>query len=71
MESLRIKERPSHQEQEEIKEPIKTEPKEKEEQEQEENNIEKENPISQHNGEKRNWLQNFVDKLMKELDDRE
>ena len=71
MESLRIKERPSHQEQEEIKEPIKTEPKEKEEQEQGENNIEKENPISQHNGEKRNWLQNFVDKLMKELDDRE
>ena len=71
MESLRIKERPSHQEKEEIKEPIKTEPKEKEEQEQEENNIEKENPISQHNGEKRNWLQNFVDKLMKELDDRE
>ncbi len=71
MESLRIKERPSHQEQEEIKELIKTEPKEKEEQEQEENNIEKENPISQHNGEKRNWLQNFVDKLMKELDDRE
>lgn len=71
MESLRIKERPSHQEQEEIKEPIKTEPKEKEEQEQEENNIEKENPISQHNGEKRNWLQNFFDKLMKELDDRE
>ena len=68
MESLRIKERPSHQVQEE---PIKTEPKEKEEQEQEENNIEKENPISQHNGEKRNWLQNFVDKLMKELDDRE
>ena len=65
MESLRIKERPSHQE--EIKEPIKTEPKE----EQEENNTEKENPISQHNGEKRNWLQNFVDKLMKELDDRE
>ena len=71
MESLRIKERPSHQEQEEIKEPIKTEPKEEEEQEQGENNIEKENPISQHNGEKRNWLQNFVDKLMKELDDRE
>ena len=69
MESLRIKERPSHQEG--IKEPIKTEPKEKEEQEQEENNTEKENPISQHNGEKRNWLQNFVDKLMKELDDRE
>lgn len=68
MESLRIKERPSHQVQEE---PIKTEPKEKEEQEQEENNIEKENPISQYNGEKRNWLQNFVDKLMKELDDRE
>ena len=68
MESLRIKERPSHQVQEE---PIKTEPKEKEEQEQEENNIKKENPISQHNGEKRNWLQNFVDKLMKELDDRE
>ena len=65
MESLRIKERPSHQEG--IKEPIKTEPKE----EQEENNTEKENPISQHNGEKRNWLQNFVDKLMKELDDRE
>lgn len=63
MESLRIKERPSHQVQEE---PIKTEPKEKEE-----NNIGKENPISQHNGEKRNWLQNFVDKLMKELDDRE
>ena len=60
MESLRIKERPSHQEG--IKEPIKTEPKE----EQEENNTEKENPISQHNGEKRNWLQNFVDKLMKE-----
>ena len=71
MESLRIKERPSHQEKEEIKEPIKIEPKEKEEQEQEENNIKKENPISQHNGEKRNWLQNFVDKLMKELDDRE
>lgn len=68
MESLRIKERPSHLVQEE---PIKTEPKEKEEQEQEENNTEKENPISQHNGEKRNWLQNFVDKLMKELDDRE
>lgn len=71
MESLRINEKTPYQVQpQDVKEPTKVGVGLEGEEEQEKGNDE-ENLTSQRSGGKKGWLQNFVDKLMKELDDRE